>query len=124
MKKVLLFLVVSMLLTGGAFAATTTTDVEPGERLVVTGTCADGDAVDLIKSGTFYIYSILWQGATATGHDLELVTGASEHNLITIKCTTANEALSWYPETIVRGGLYVDQMDSGTLTIIYHNARR
>lgn len=123
MRKIFLSLAISLLVAFPCFAATATVDVEPGERLVVTGTCADGDAAEVIKTGTFYIECIVWEAPTTIGHDLELVTGASELNLLTIQCGVANESQVLYPKTLIRGGLYVDQLDSGSLVIFYHDKR-
>ena len=122
----ILILIFSMLLVVPCYA--TTDDVEPGERVISSGTTyADGDALVVIKAGTLYVESIMWEVPTTVGHDLELVTGyddgSTEENLITMKCTVANQNSVYYPKTVIRGGLWVDQLDSGSLVVTYRNRR-
>ena len=122
-KKLLFLTAILFFLAVPAFSTTTTTDVEPGERLTITGTCTDGDAVELVKAGTFYIQAILWINPTTAGDDLDLEDG-SGHIVFQTKCTTADGSVAFYPRTIIRGGLYIDQLDSGTVIIFYGPDRK
>ena len=103
--------------------ATITTDVEPGERLVITGTCADGDAPELVRAGQTYIECILWVTPTTVGDDLDFEDGNG--NLVfQWKCSVADASLVFYPKTIVRSGLYIDQLDSGSVILFYGPDRK
>ncbi len=123
MKKFLLCVLALFLFgTQVSQAAITVADDEPGERLIVTGTCADGDAAEAIKTGTFYIEAILWQVPTTTDHDLDLEDGSGDV-VFQVKCVVADQTLVFYPRTMVRGGLYADQLDSGSVVIYYRTKR-
>lgn len=123
MRKIVLLLLGFVFLfgylCGVSQAATSTSDVEPGERLVITGTCAD-TANELVKSGTFFIEAIYWYNPTTVAHVLEFLDGDGDM-VATLKCVVATQSMVLYPKTIVRGGLYVDLMESGTVVIFYRN---
>ncbi len=101
--------------------ATSTSDDMPGERLVVTGTCADGDAVEPIKTGDFYVESILWLTPATIGDDLDL-EDANGKVIFQVKCVVANQSMVIYPRTVVRG-LSADQLDSGSVVVFYRTER-
>lgn len=119
MKRLWIFLVAMLFSCSVAYGATTTTDVEPGERLVITGTCAD-TANEEVKTGTLYIEAILWITPANIADDLELLDGDGDV-VYQCKVTVASQSIAFYPKTIVRGGLYVDQLDSGSVVIFYRS---
>ena len=84
--------------------------------IVVTGTTSAKD--DIRSSGDWLITKLYWLQPTTQGHKLALQDGA-DAEIFEFYCQTANSSqeVSFDPPYRAHGGLYSDDMDSGTLYI-------
>lgn len=90
----------------------TTSDIT-GNPIVVTGTT--GTSEKITDSMNIYVKMVYWYNPTGAG-DLLSLTDKNGNALVPARCEVANES-QWLPVFSSFSGIYVDDMDSGTLYI-------